>query len=208
MVSVLKDAKLSAAVHAANERISDWVVDEMPPGYQNRLAEIRRLTADLEEMGRFSSLLCDVGVALRDVVRELFVSLKFDVEPLPVALAVRLEGRRRLLLHVSEDELMVQKKSGEIAQLFQILHELAEEDDRVVFVTNTEPATRPAERGEAVAPDALAFLQRMGVIHVPAATLFVLWKLSLQEPERAREQVMRLFGHAGGTFTVSQAALV
>ena len=33
-----------------------------------------------------------------------------------------------------------------------------------------------------------------------APTLFALWKLSLDEPDRAREQVVRLHAHEGGAF--------
>ena len=191
---------------------SDWVVAEMPPGYQTRVAEIRRLTADLQEMSRFGRLLCEVGARLGEAVRDVFASLKFEAELIPgpvcTGVAVKLDGRSRLLLHVSWNEQIVEKKSPEIAHVFQMLHELAGEHDRVVLVTNSEPATRPAGRAEALAADALAFLSRMGASHVAAPTLFALWKLSLQEPDRAREQVQRLHAHTGGTFQLPSSALL
>ena len=190
---------------------SDWVVAEMPPGYQNRVAEIQRLTVDLQEMGRFVRLLCEVGPGLAEAVRDLFTALKFQTElmsdPVGTRVVVTLDGPGRLLLHVSGDEQTVQKKSPDIAHVFQLLHEQADERDRVVLVTNSEPKKRPADRGEAVAPEALAFISRMGVGHVAASTLFALWKLSLQEPDRAREQVVRLHGHSGATFQMSSHAL-
>lgn len=189
----------------------DWVVAEMPPGYQNRVAEIQRLTADLQAMGRFGRLLSEVGAPLGEVVRDLFAALRFEAEVLPGAVctgvAVRLDGRGRLLLHVSGDSQVVQKKSPEVAHVFQMLHELANDHDHVVFVTNSEADKRPAARGEALAPDALTFLSRMGASHVTGPTLFTLWKLSLQEPDRAREQVLRLLAHEGGTFQLPLSAL-
>jgi hypothetical protein len=208
MASLLKEADMEAPVQPTMAFGPDWVVAEMPPGYRNRVAEIQRLTADLQDMSRFGRLLCEVGAPLCEALRDLFTSLKFEAELIPGGVAVKLDGRSRLLFHVSGDEQVVQKKSPEIAQVFQILHELADEHDRVVFVTNSEPARRPAERGAALAPDALAFLSRMGAGHVTAPTLFTLWKLSLQEPDRAREQVQRLHDHDGGTFQLPPSTLI
>jgi hypothetical protein len=189
----------------------DWVVAEMPPGYRTRVAEIQRLTAELESMSRFSRLLCDTGAQLADRTRELFASLKLDTERVPghgTAVVVRVDGKGRLLLHVSSETHTLQKRSPEFAHVFQMLHEMAEELDHVVLVTNTDPTLPPAQRPGALSEDALAFLTRMGASHVTAATLFDLWKLSLQEPARAREQVQRLLAHAGGTFEMPASLLV
>jgi hypothetical protein len=71
-----------------------------------------------------------------------------------------------------------------LAHLFQLLQELADSDDRVVFVTNSDPETRLADRAASMTPDALTFLSRMGVAHVTAPTQFELWKQSLQETDR------------------------
>ena len=56
----------------------DWVVAEMPPGYQNRVAEIQRLAADLESMGRFGRLLTETGARLGETVRDVLASLQYD----------------------------------------------------------------------------------------------------------------------------------
>ena len=181
----------------------DWVVAEMPPGYQNRLREIQMLMADLEVMGRFGRLLTATGGPLVESVRAVFASLSFETSALEgggATIAVVLPGRGWLLVHVSEEDAVVQKKSPEIAHVFKLLHEVADDRDHVVLLTNTEPMTPPAGRGQAVTAEASAFLARLGVSHVTAPTLFALWKLSLQEAERAREQVPRLHGHEGGTF--------
>ena len=44
----------------------------MPPGFQNRVAEIQRLMSDLHEMGQFGSLLYQVGPELGEAVRRVF----------------------------------------------------------------------------------------------------------------------------------------
>ena len=58
----------------------EWVVAEMPAGYQTRLSEIQRLMADLQEMGRFARLLWDVGPPLGEAARDAFTALKFDAQ--------------------------------------------------------------------------------------------------------------------------------
>lgn len=181
----------------------DWVVAEMPPGYQNRVAEIQRLTADLEEMGRFARLLTEAGAPLASAVRDLFAALHCEIETGPhvpaTGVVVRLP-QGRLLLHCAQDTTTVERKSPEIAHVFQLLHEIADERDHVVLVSNAWPDRAPAERGESMTADAAAFIGRMGVSLVTGPALFAVWKLSLQEPERAREQVGRLHAHDGGVF--------
>ena len=188
-----------------------WVVAEMPPGYQNRVMEIQRLTVDLQEMGQFGRLLYEVGAELGEVVRAVFAALKFETDvvagPVSSGVAVRLDAQRRLLLHPSGATEAIQKKGPEVAHVFQMMHEAAEDADRVVLITNTEPAKRPADRAAAITPEALAFLVRMGASHLAASTLFALWKLSLVDPVRARAQVERLYAHAAGTFDLPVAAV-
>ena len=190
----------------------DWVVAEMPPGYQNRVAEIQRMLLELEEMGRFGRLLYETGPGLADVVRQVFAALKFETEmvagpgaPSP-AIAVRLDRERRLLVQTSGAAEPIQRKGAELAHVFQLMHETAEETDRVVLVTNVDAAKRPADRAAAFAPDALAFFVRLGGVHITSPTLFALWKFGLVDPPRARAQVERMHGHPAGTFE-PQAAL-
>jgi len=188
----------------------DWVVAEMPPGYQNRVREIQMLMADLEAMGRFGRLLTETGARLGEAVRDVFASLRYETalmeDATSTAIVVELESRRRLLIHVAGDGQGIQKKSPEIARVFQMLQEVAEDTDHVVFVTNSEPHVKPADRGRSVTAEAEGFLSRLGVSHMSALTLFSLWKLSLQEPERAREQALRLHAHEGGPFELPSYA--
>jgi hypothetical protein len=190
--------------HTTVEIGPDWVIAEMPPGYQNRVREIQNLMADLEAMGRFGRLLTETGARLGEAVNDVFAALRFRTalmaEGASTAVVVAIEGHGRLLMHVAADGQLVQKKSPEIARVFQVLHEVAEETDHVVLVTNTEPDRKPADRGHSLSAEGGAFLSRLGVTHVSSLTLFALWKLSLQEPERAREQVLRLHAHDGGAF--------
>jgi hypothetical protein len=184
----------------------DWVAAEMPPGYQNRVAEIRRLSEELQEMSRFAKLLWAIGPELRESVRDVFAALRFEVTlmdaPSDLALAVKLDGKRHLLLHVSASEGPIDKKSPEIAQVFRMLHEIAGEHDRVVLVTNGDRMHQPAERADAFSPEALKLLQRLGANGVTAPTLFKLWGLAGQDADRARKYVERLHEQDGGAFAL------
>jgi hypothetical protein len=189
----------------------DWVVAEMPPGYQTRLIEIQRLMADLQEMGQFARLLYEVGPPLGEAVRDTFAALKFETELVPgtspPGITVRLEDKRRLLLVASTATVAIQKKSPEVAQVFQVLQDVAEGSDRVVLVTNVDPLTRPADRPAPITPDALAFLVRMGASQIAGTTVFNLWKLSHQDLDRARAQVDRLHEQGPGTFELPGSVL-
>lgn len=193
-------ALVTAAVDAP-----DWVLAEMPSGYQNRVVEIRRLSAELEDMGRFGRLLWAIGPELRTSAAELFGALRFGTEPAGPngsALAVSLESQRRLLLHIASAESTIDKQSTEVAQVFAMLHQTAAEHDRVVLVTNGDRMQAPANRAPHVAPDALKLLQRMGVNVVAAPTLFKLWTVAGTNPDQARRLVMRLHEQDGGLFEI------
>jgi hypothetical protein len=197
---------MNALAQVAAIDTPDWVVAEMPPGYQNRVAEIRRLSEELQEMSRFAKLLWAIGPELRESVRDVFTALKFEVTlmdaPSDLALAVKLDGKRHLLLLVSATENTIDKKSAEIAQVFKMLHEVAGEHDRVVLVTNGDRLHQPADRAEPLSPEALKMLQRLGANSVTAPTLFKLWSLSGQDADRARKYVERLHEQDGGGFTL------
>lgn len=188
----------------------DWMSAEMPAGYGTRLAEIQRLTAELHTMTRFGRLLYAVGPQLAAAVRDMFGALGFETDASGASpgagLAVSVDSWSRLLIHVASDDQPIQRKSPEIAHVFRLLHEDAEGHDHVVFVSNSEPGVRPADRQNAITPEAQEFLARLGASHVTASTLFAIWKLSLEERERAREQVQRLHKHAGGSFELPQSA--
>ncbi len=74
----------------------EWVVAEMPAGYQNRLTEIQRLVADLQQMGRFARLLWQVGPELGESLRDAFTALRYEAEAVPVGpttlVTVRVDG--------------------------------------------------------------------------------------------------------------------
>jgi len=182
----------------------EWLAAEMPPGYNTRLMEIQRLSEELRTMGQFGRLLWSVGDELADAVRETFVALKFDARPTPglpaSSLIVNVDARRRLLIHVSPTEGAIEKKSPDIAHLFQMLHEVAGDDDRIVLVANCDPATRPADRRDPIDPDAMKLLRRLGANVLLAPGLFAVWTLSLQDRDRARAAIDRLHAQDGGHF--------
>jgi hypothetical protein len=189
----------------------DWVVGEMPAGYQNRLSEIQRLIAELHGMGRFARLLYEAGPALAESVRDAFAALKFETELLQGSSAAgvlaALDRKRRLLLVASDATATIEKRSPDVGAVFHMLQDVAGDSDRVALVTNVDAERRPADRSAQLAPDALAFLTRMGASHVTGPTLFNLWKLSLENVDRARAQVERLHAEAPGTFELSASAL-
>jgi hypothetical protein len=189
----------------------EWVVAEMPAGYQNRLTEIQRLVADLQQMGRYARLLWQIGPELGEAARDAFTALKSDAEAASVGtttlVTVKIETRGRLLLLPSVATTTIQKKSAEISHVFQLLQEVAEETDRVVLVTNVDAEKPPAERVPALGPDALALVTRMGASHVTGPTLFSLWKLSMEQMDRARAQITRLYAEDAGTFELPAAMM-
>jgi len=179
----------------------DWCVAEMPPGYQNRFEEIQRLTADLRAMDQTGRLLWATGDPLQEAVRDVFAALGYDVASTgddPADIAVRLDNQRRLLFHISSQDAIVEKKSDELARVFDLLHRQAGERDRVALVADCDRGSRPADRPDPVSPDAVAFAQRMGVNVVKTHALFKLWRISLVDQNRARTIVDRLHAQDGG----------
>ncbi len=180
----------------------DWMVAEMPPGYQTRLLEIKRLSADLQAMDVIGCVLWETGEALRDAVATLFAALKCEVDLTPGdtgAIAVGLGGSRRLLLVVSGAGSSIQKTNGELARSFQA-QQFAGANDRVVLVVNNHPATPPADRPDPIHPDALGVLQKMGVDVLTTVTLFRMWRLSIEDQQKARSALDRLHAQDGGRF--------
>jgi hypothetical protein len=180
----------------------DWLVAEMPPGYQTRFTEIQRLSAEMHAMDRFARLLWETGPALREAVVEAFGALKYDIESPPAdaaLLIVRLDARRRLLVHVAEGDGLIEKKSPELAHVFRLVHEIGGDDDRAVLVTSGDPALPPKARGADVSPEALKLLGRLGVNVMPAATLFSVWSLAQMDAPHARTYVDKFHAMDGGT---------
>jgi hypothetical protein len=186
----------------------DWLAAEMPPGYRNRLEELQRLSRELEELGRFGRLLCAVGPELADAVREMLNALDLHPVAAPGAsgspLVVRLDPGRRLFLYVSPSDNPVQRRSQELAHVFQIIHEQVTDGDRVVLIANHSPSVRPAERRDGVDAEAVSLLKRLGANYVAGPTLFTLWSLSLQDRKRAQAVFDRLHAQDGGVFLMPQ----
>jgi hypothetical protein len=195
---------MSEPTQGALTRAPEWVIAEMPPGYQTRLWEIERLSADLHAMDSIGRVLWETGEPLRDAVGAVFGALKYEVEASPASagpIVVKFGDSRRLLLMVSGAAGPVQKTDEELAEVFRAVQS-ASVHDRVVFVVNNDPATPPAGRPDPVLPDALSVLQRMGVDIVTTATLFSLWRLWYEDQPKVRKLLDRLHAQDGGLFVV------
>jgi hypothetical protein len=183
----------------------------MPPGYKNRVEEIERLTRDLEGMTRFGRLLWTTGDDLAQSVRDLLSALRLQIQDVdgggPCLMAASLDAASRLLVHVSPSGELVEKRSPELAAVFQLLHEIAGDADRVVLVANHAPDVPPAERPVGISTDGLALMTRLGANFVSAHTLFQLWTLSLQDGDRARGYLQRLRDQDGGLFELPASAV-
>jgi hypothetical protein len=182
--------------------IPDWMVAEMPPGYQTRLDEIERLSAELRAMDGIGCVLWETGEVLTEAVVTLFAALKYEVDPKPGdmhAIAVNLGGSRRLLLVVSGVSSPIQKTNEELTRSFQTV-QFAGANDRVVLLVNNHPAKPPADRPDPILPDALDVLQKMGVNVLTTVTLFGLWRQSLENQQKARQALDHLHTQDGGQF--------
>ena len=196
---------MSALARSTVAETPDWVVGEMPPGYQTRMAEIQRLSDEMHAMDAIGRVLWQTGDPLKHAVRALLSSLKCEVEPSEDAdapISAKLDQTRRLLFLVADAAGPIQKTSQDLAHAFQIM-QFADERDRVVLVTNVDPSARPSERPSAVTADAQKVVQRMGVNILEASTLFGLWRLSLQDATKARTLLERLHAHDGGPLALT-----
>jgi hypothetical protein len=190
----------------ANEPTPEWVIAEMPPGYQNRIAEIRRLSDELQGLEQFGRLLWCAGDGLTEAARDAFAALGFEAGAMSGSavplVAVRIDGGRRLLLFTSTTDDVIERRSQALADVFQVVRELAGSADRVVLVTNTDAHVEPSQRRDAVSADALDLLRRIGANVLAGPTLFALWRLSLQDRDHARMYAVRLHEQDGGTFVL------
>ena len=156
-------------------------------------------------MDRFGGLLWRTGPELAEAVHDAFAALGFDSHVTPGAetsVVVKLDSYQRLLIDVSATSDIIRKRSPEISRVFQTLHEIAEDGDRVVLVTNSDREIRPADRPESASPEALDLLRRLGVNIVTGPTVFGLWMLSLDNRDRAQLYARRLHEQNGGVFAL------
>lgn len=195
---------MTARPESVLDRAPEWMPAEMPPGYRTRLVEIERLSNELREMDAIGRILWGIGEPLRDAVGTVFAALKCraDAEPGGGPVAVELPESRRLLAVVSRSATPLERVDEELTRAFQAV-QAAGAGDRVVLVANTDPALPPAQRPQPVLPDALAVLERMGVNVVTGETLFGLWRLSHEDPQKARRTLDRLHEQDGGIFSLS-----
>jgi hypothetical protein len=69
-------------------------------------------------------------------------------------------------------------------------------------VINPHGTMPPNARPEGLSPDALAIVKRLGVNVLSGPSVFQLWTLAAQDPERASRFIELLHEQDGGMFTV------
>jgi hypothetical protein len=183
----------------------DWVAAEMPPRYIEIAGRLAVLKQEAREFERVGEVLWQTGSALTRGIRDLFTALQFETEMTGHGtnydLSVRMDSGRRLLVEVVGGTGAITKKSPQIAQALRAIQEDAGEKDRVVLVGNAFCEKPPAARKEdPVAPDALRLIQGLGANFVATATLFGIWRYSLQNLQEARKSIMNLHDLDGGVF--------
>ncbi len=182
-----------------------WVAAEMPPGYQTRLFEIQRLSADIHAMDLIGRVLWESGDALKEAVAAIFGALDCEVgAELGTAgsIVAKLGPSRCLLIVVSSAPSPIQRTNEELARAFQAV-QFCSEGDRVVLVAGNDGPLPPAERSDPIAPDALDMLERMGVNVMTTPAVFRLWRLSLEDKPKAKKVLDQLHDQDGGTFVVA-----
>ena len=183
----------------------DWVTHEMPPRYVEIAGRLAVLKQEAREFERIGEVLWQSGAPLTQATRELFTALQFDAElTVPGTnydLLVKLDGGRRLLIEVIGSLGAVTKKSPQIAQALRAIQEDATDQDRVVIIANSFCDKSPAARREdPVAADALRLIQGLGANFVTTATLFGIWRYSLQNLADAQGSILNLYALDGGVF--------
>ena len=166
-----------SALPLVTESIPDWVIAEMPPGYQNRVVEIQRLSEEIRSMDRFGALAlagCETSGAEACTMRcRTWVRSRADTgfngrirngqagcAPSPVApFAPRptTSFRRRALSSRTSSSCCTRWLRTSIAWSS--------------LPTATRRA-RPEDRPESIEPEALNLLRRLGANVLPGPTLF------------------------------------
>jgi hypothetical protein len=194
-----------SAEETRNDAQPEWVVAELPEQY----ADIARQMAALKERARayegVAGVLWQRGSALTSSVRDLFIALGFEAELAEYGancdLRVNLGSERRLLIGVVSEDHSLDRRSVHIGRVLKTLQEEAGDRDRVVLAANVFPdLALSSRRGEPVTSDAIRLIQGMGANLVPTSTLFGIWKQSLENPEEAKHNVVKLYAMDGGIF--------
>jgi hypothetical protein len=185
----------------------EWVIAELPTRFTEVEVEIHRLKEEATRLRSVAALLWETGGTLEEAVCETFRALDYKSDQTTKSktydITVNLGGNKRLLVEVTGIEGALKKDSNKIAQALQALQQEVREGDRVVLGCNVYRLRPVKERAalEAVTPDALTLITKLGVNVVTTLTLFEVWKLSLTNREAARGRINDLHAWSGGLFT-------
>lgn len=194
----------------------DWVAAMMPNRrHAEILKEIAKLQAEAEQLREESQamesmgrLLWQAGQPLQEAVCEVFTSVGLEAERAPehepYDVIVGLGDGKRLLMEVTGLDGPVAKKLPKVRQTFDTAQDGASENDRIIFAANAyrERSVSDREWVDAINSDAMMILTGLGVVFITTITLFRIWSLSRENPEAAKEYLVRLHGASPGNFAL------
>lgn len=181
-----------------------WAMDELPAPYREVMTRMAELRAEARKYEELAAVLWTTGATLAHATQALFTEMKFETNleegQAGWQLTVPLDGQRRLLFEIVGQPSAIDRKAPSITELLQLLQERAGEQDRLVLAVNAWCDTPPDRRSDAVTPDAVKLVNRLGTNVVTTSTLFNIWKYSLTDPDGARKTLNQLYAQEGGVF--------
>ena len=141
----------------------------------------------------------DARRAGRESRAKLFAELKCEVQATQGAggrICVTVGPSQRLLVLVSQSPGPIHRAHEEITRAFRAV-QLADASDRVVFLAQGDTSTPPMDRSDPVLPDARDLLEKMGVEVVSTTSIFRLWRLWLEDSQKARRALQSLHAEEG-----------
>jgi hypothetical protein len=204
LLCLRRELDAAARAGAPDARVPAWALAELPPEYAVITQRLAELQEQERRLRRMAGLLWETGEPLNRLVRDTFRSAGLNAETtrpgMTYDVSVDLEGGRRLLVEVTGIEGQINKGSKKIAQVLSARQTEAKAGDRVGIVVNAhrEKPIPEREASTVITDDALNLLEGLDAVVVTSTDLFRVWKLSLSNPDAARNELQQLHGAAAG----------
>lgn len=141
---------------------------------------------------------------VRDVFREAGLAADLTTPGATYDITVTLPEGRRLLIEVTGIDGQINKGSKKIGQVFDTAQSVAQDGDRVVIAVNAYRDKPVGDRKglKILTPEAGRLLAKLDAVVVTTSALFDVWKLTLDEPPRALEELVRIHGAPAGLMQI------